>query len=601
MSQLNQSKTDVRVIGEAVQTQETGSCDSVRSELVVVSVHTTLGISGVTVAGARLAGQNLPGITWIPMVVGEEGDLTDERINNSALAAVDPQCVVTWPKGASPLQKVIAVREAFRILGADVVVGHDAPVAYVACALEESRGMRSILWHHSSGYDGDDVLLRCGGLAHAWCGVSDGLTAHAQRILRDLHGDAACVESAPVMVDVPPRPVAWVPNTRTLRLVYCGRLAHRHKRIMDLVKLADALVARGVRFHMTIAGEGPAGKMLREACKPHLKSGRIALVGAVSPDRAVELYGAHDVGILVSESEGMPLSIAECMGQGRPVAVTTGCGGASELVRDGENGIVVATGDMETMANRLTELANKRERIKSMGINARDTVAARMSIGSLRQTYLSMIHAAKAAPEKMQEEVAGWWNRVLGALEFIGASTQEEVEKLRQEVVKELLQAGRVVDIKQLVANESCAVALSAERLMRGAVAQCVKQGAQKIMIYGAGAHAKKVARVIGQEVAIVGIVDDAAAPQDGTTKNPRAELAGKPIMSPGEACKAGFDALILCSDEFEEVLAARAQAWCAKVPVVRLYGRWGEEDNVSQGGLELHKAQLDEVSSQAA
>jgi glycosyltransferase involved in cell wall biosynthesis len=87
------------------------------------------------------------------------------------------------------------------------------------------------------------------------------------------------------------------------------------------------------------------------------------MVGTLTTAQTEAMYGAHDVGVLVSRSEGMPLAVSECMAAGRPVAITDGCGGAVDAIVRGENGWVVPVGDMQALAAELSKAAQSRDRL----------------------------------------------------------------------------------------------------------------------------------------------------------------------------------------------------------------------------------------------
>jgi glycosyltransferase involved in cell wall biosynthesis len=66
--------------------------------------------------------------------------------------------------------------------------------------------------------------------------------------------------------------------------------------------------------------------------------------------------------------------VAEAMACGVPVIVTSKTG-ASDLVVDGKNGFVVPPGDVDAITERLRFMAEDRERVRRMGVAARETVA----------------------------------------------------------------------------------------------------------------------------------------------------------------------------------------------------------------------------------
>lgn len=68
-------------------------------------------------------------------------------------------------------------------------------------------------------------------------------------------------------------------------------------------------------------------------------------------------YEQHDIFLLTSDFEGMPNALMEAMAAGLP-CISTNCDtGPSDLIDDGENGIIVPVGDVETLANRIMYVA----------------------------------------------------------------------------------------------------------------------------------------------------------------------------------------------------------------------------------------------------
>ncbi len=75
--------------------------------------------------------------------------------------------------------------------------------------------------------------------------------------------------------------------------------------------------------------------------------------------------------VMSSDFEGMPNSLMEAMSMGFPVISTNcPCGGPGELIKDGENGILIPVGDSDRMAIEIIRLIeNPRECLK-LGENA---------------------------------------------------------------------------------------------------------------------------------------------------------------------------------------------------------------------------------------
>jgi glycosyltransferase involved in cell wall biosynthesis len=87
-----------------------------------------------------------------------------------------------------------------------------------------------------------------------------------------------------------------------------------------------------------------------------------------------DVYGRMSVLVHPSLSDGFAYVVAEAMACGVPVIVTSKTG-ASDLVVDGKNGFVVPPGDAGAIAERLRFMAEDRERVRRMGMAARDAVA----------------------------------------------------------------------------------------------------------------------------------------------------------------------------------------------------------------------------------
>jgi glycosyltransferase involved in cell wall biosynthesis len=90
-------------------------------------------------------------------------------------------------------------------------------------------------------------------------------------------------------------------------------------------------------------------------------------------DRVAELLFVSDVCALSSKAEGFSNAILEYMGAARAV-VATDVGGAREVIREGETGYLVRSGDDETFAARIIALLREPDRARAMGERGRFVV-----------------------------------------------------------------------------------------------------------------------------------------------------------------------------------------------------------------------------------
>src|SRR5215471_1118585 len=110
---------------------------------------------------------------------------------------------------------------------------------------------------------------------------------------------------------------------------------------------------------LIVAGDGSQSNDLRELAV-HLGLRNIDFIGAVDPGRMPEIYADADIFVNSSVVDCMPLSILEALACGLPV-VTTSPGGIPYIVRHNENGLLVAPGDHEQLAQGILSVLRDRE------------------------------------------------------------------------------------------------------------------------------------------------------------------------------------------------------------------------------------------------
>ena len=124
------------------------------------------------------------------------------------------------------------------------------------------------------------------------------------------------------------------------------------------------------RFLFVWVGEGPLqADMEKEIYKDGLQN-HIRLVGRKNPEEVAMWMNAADIFVLVSFSEGMPNVLFEAMGCGIPV-IASNVDGAAEIIRNGENGMLVSPDDYGMIAEKIKELADNRELSATIGNNGR--------------------------------------------------------------------------------------------------------------------------------------------------------------------------------------------------------------------------------------
>jgi glycosyltransferase involved in cell wall biosynthesis len=111
------------------------------------------------------------------------------------------------------------------------------------------------------------------------------------------------------------------------------------------------------RWQGVMVGDGPLAQGLASA-HPKLR-----LHPSVAPSEVVAWLQAADVVVVPSRREGFGLAAVEAMACGTPV-IAAAAGGLPEVVRDGENGLLVPPGDPAAIARALERLLDPQLRAR---------------------------------------------------------------------------------------------------------------------------------------------------------------------------------------------------------------------------------------------
>jgi sugar transferase (PEP-CTERM/EpsH1 system associated) len=126
------------------------------------------------------------------------------------------------------------------------------------------------------------------------------------------------------------------------------------KDLLTLLRAAGAFPA-SLEWRILIAGDGTQFPVIQEylQARPALQN-RVLLLGEI--EDVSEYLNALDIYALPSLYEGISNSLLEAMATGLPV-VATDVGGNSEVVVDGESGLLFPVGDSAALAERLSILS----------------------------------------------------------------------------------------------------------------------------------------------------------------------------------------------------------------------------------------------------
>jgi colanic acid/amylovoran biosynthesis glycosyltransferase len=156
------------------------------------------------------------------------------------------------------------------------------------------------------------------------------------------------VRNIPCGVPIP-ESVAKKPNGR-LRLAYLGRLVEEQKRISEVTRGLCRAVHEIPGTEALIYGDGPARAAVEQIIREEGNGLPVQLVGFVENNQILkELLDCHAV-VLLSDHEGLGLSLLEGMAAGVVPIALRGAAGVTEFVVDGLTGLLVGDRDDEFVA-----------------------------------------------------------------------------------------------------------------------------------------------------------------------------------------------------------------------------------------------------------
>lgn len=157
---------------------------------------------------------------------------------------------------------------------------------------------------------------------------------------------------------------------------------------LDLLLDAFALAEPDADIRLMHVGDGPLLDTLRKQAEALGIADRVRFEG--QRDDVPDLLTASDAYLLVSDSEGMSVSILESMASGLP-AIVTDVGGNRELVEDGVTAAVVAAGDADGIAKAMRRFAGDRSTARRMGRRAREKVEECFSLQAMTANYGALL------------------------------------------------------------------------------------------------------------------------------------------------------------------------------------------------------------------
>lgn len=151
-----------------------------------------------------------------------------------------------------------------------------------------------------------------------------------------------------------------------LRVLYVGRLASVKGLPVLFAALERIVAEQKPGITVTLIGDGPERTRLEQDVARRNLTDVVAFWGYKSQAEVAQALQDHDLLVLPSFAEGLPVVLMEAMASRRAV-ISSRIAGIPELVEDKVSGLLVAPGDEEDLRHALAYCLEDRARLHGMG------------------------------------------------------------------------------------------------------------------------------------------------------------------------------------------------------------------------------------------
>lgn len=164
------------------------------------------------------------------------------------------------------------------------------------------------------------------------------------------------------------QPYHYVDDYSVRKAIAVGRLEDQ-KGFDTLIDCWKSVVNKHPDWHLDIYGEGTQHAKLQQQINSLGLKSNITLCGR--SNNIMEIYPKYSMHIMSSRYEGQGIALVEAQACGLPSVVTDFKYGASDIVQNGINGLIVRQYDNKALADAINTMISSEEMRQECGRNAR--------------------------------------------------------------------------------------------------------------------------------------------------------------------------------------------------------------------------------------
>jgi glycosyltransferase involved in cell wall biosynthesis len=273
----------------------------------------------------------------------------------------------------------------------DVYIPNCIYPAYLAAAHATAFGVKTVGVLHSddafySAILNDFISCAPAPRLSALVAVSSYLEAKA----RGLMDSNLRLERIPCGVSIPDQ--ITESENGVFRLVYVGRLIEEQKQISKVTRALCEAAHRNPRVEALIVGDGEAKADVEAILGQMNFNTTVQLLGRLDTPSVYKVLLSSHVIVLLSDYEGLPVSLLEAMACGVVPVCLNMRSGINELINSGVNGFIVSDRD-EGFQSVIQELEANPSLWRQCSIAARKTVETDYSDARCHQDWANLLNA----------------------------------------------------------------------------------------------------------------------------------------------------------------------------------------------------------------
>lgn len=182
-----------------------------------------------------------------------------------------------------------------------------------------------------------------------------------------------------------------------LKLVSVARFSHP-KNNMELIRAVEQInKLYSGSLQLNMVGDGPLLSEAQAYVESYKLEDDVHFLG--SRTDVDDILNQNDIFCLISNYEGLPISIIEAMRAEMPI-IASDVGGVNELVQDGVNGLLIPRGNIFELVDKLKYILEHKDLIKSMGEASRKIYEEEYTADRMNQKILSVYNEVIAVHKK---------------------------------------------------------------------------------------------------------------------------------------------------------------------------------------------------------